>query len=189
MPDDPSDRRPGCELPHLVEQRSHNSGLLAACQSLEPAPVRLKTDGIVETAQHLGADALVKEQARQIEQRRARTLGQGQQTHVGELSGSRTPVGLPEPLEQLADLIRHKRRIVRPGERVEANGVRAVGRIEQDHIAGSLRRDEIEHVPDEIPIGLNHRQAATLLQVVADQVLEQTRLSSTCRPEHVQAAG
>ena len=60
--------------------------------------------------------------------------GPGSAGPCGRAGRCAAPNTLPQPLEQLAELVSHERRVTRPGERVEADGIVRVGRIEQHHV-------------------------------------------------------
>lgn len=89
----------------------------------------------IETDSHRASKGPVEEQAGKVDEGGACALRQGQQPHVG---GARSPICLPKPLEQLAELIVGKGGVDATGKRVEADSHEPVKRVDKQWLWSEL---------------------------------------------------
>ena len=90
-----------------------------------------------------------------------------------KLAGARAPEVFPQTLEQFSELIGGKEGSAEP-----ANGLKPtalIRSVESMSTMSATRAGGIRSIrsADEIAVGLDHGHAASLLQVVPDQVLQQ----------------
>ena len=71
-------------------------------------------------------------------------------------------------------------------QRIQTNRALGIGRIEQHHIADTLRWDALQHVGDQVALRLDHHHRPASLHVLGYEVQEQRGLADAGRPEQVQ---
>ncbi len=71
---------------------------------------------------------------------------------------------------------------------VEGDGELLVGRIQQDHVVEAVCRDRLGYRFDQVPVGIDHREAGTALHVLEDHVGHQRGFAHARRADHVHVA-
>ena len=178
--------------PELVQDRRDRLALKAGAVARPLLCPELAHDGVRQTRDDLGPQALVRQEPVQVEQRRALVVCDGEDgvaEHVLEArSPERAPL-LPEDGDQVG---REERRVgVQPltrSEDVERDRVVNVRRAKEERAVRLVRVKVLKRLRYQGTMRIENGQAVPGAEILRDEVREQRALSGPGLTEHVEVA-